>query len=199
MKRFLLGGLLFLLVLLAGCDTSSTTTPTGYNLALTGGQRPSLSAGHIDRILAGSPAAGTGGTIYQLGVSYKIDPVFFLGFFWEESRFATDPNGLVAKLDLNPGSIECTGPSSPDRKPRYTCPTKFRKYATWADGEQDWFELIAYGYVYGDHGQFVSPQCPCTDVQSVVNVYAPSTENNVKAYVSTVEAKVDAWRSEGYN
>jgi hypothetical protein len=51
--------------------------------------KPTITATLINRMLAAyhSPAAGYGQALYYLGVTYGIDPVYALAFFWHESRF----------------------------------------------------------------------------------------------------------------
>ena len=50
---------------------------------------PSIAVDLIDRVLSayGSPAAGTGQSLYDLGVESGIDPVWALAFFLHEDSF----------------------------------------------------------------------------------------------------------------
>jgi hypothetical protein len=50
---------------------------------------PSIPADLIDRVLSayGSPAVGTGQSLYDGGVQYGIDPVWALAFFMHEDSF----------------------------------------------------------------------------------------------------------------
>src|SRR5215471_14233367 len=101
---------------------------------------PTVSAAFIDRVLAayGSPAAGTGQALYDLGVEYGIDPVYALAFFLHEDSFGETGIG-AANHSL--GNIRCSA--------GYPCQYGFRYYATWQDGYQDWYSLILNGYVKG--------------------------------------------------
>src|SRR5260370_14577698 len=58
---------------------------------------PTVTASFIDQVLAhaGSPAAGTGQTLYSLGVQDGIDPVYALAFFHHESSFGTTGEATV--------------------------------------------------------------------------------------------------------
>src|SRR5260370_12622813 len=53
--------------------------------------KPTITANFINQVLAsyGSPAAGMGQQLYDLGVKYCIDPVYALAFFIHESLFGT--------------------------------------------------------------------------------------------------------------
>ena len=89
---------------------------------------PSISADFIDRVLAayGSPAAGTGQALYDLGVEYGIDPVYALAFFLHEDSFGETGIG-AANHSL--GNIRCSE--------SYVCQYGFRYYSMWQDGYQD--------------------------------------------------------------
>ncbi len=147
---------------------------------------PSISADFIDRVLAayGSPAAGTGQALYDLGVEFGIDPVYALAFFLHEDSFGETGIG-AANHSL--GNIRCsTG---------YSCQYGFRYYATWADGYQDWYSLILDGYVKGQITDAIVGH-PCVTVEEIVPVYAPSSDHNdVAAYIAAIEHAVQRWRS----
>ncbi|MGQ9549023.1 MAG: glucosaminidase domain-containing protein [Roseiflexus sp.] len=145
---------------------------------------PSISAQQIDRILAEwqSPAAGTGSTWIELGVRYGIDPAYALAFFIHESGAGTAPGWAGRKPDgrttHNIGNIICAGYK--------TCYGRFRDYANWKEGIEDWYRLIAVEYVEwrGVH-----------TVEEIIPIYAPAIENNVPTYIDTVNRLVAEWRT----
>ena len=60
-------------------------------------------------------------------------------------------------------------------------------YKTWEEGFADWYLLISDQYVR---------KWNLTTVDQIVPVYAPSSDNNdVQAYIASVERAVDTWRS----
>jgi len=147
---------------------------------------PSLSADFIDRVLTayGSPAAGTGQALYDLGVEYDIDPVYALAFFLHEDSFGETGIG-AANHSL--GNIRCSE--------GYACQYGFRYYATWQDGYQDWYSLILNGYVKGQITDTIVGH-QCVTVEEIVPVYAPSSDHNdVAAYIAAIEHAVQRWRS----
>ena len=146
---------------------------------------PTITAEFIDRVLTayGSPAAGTGQALYDLGVQDGIDPVYALAFFLHEDSFGETGIG-AANHSL--GNIRCSA--------GYACQDGFRYYATWAEGYQDWYNLILYGYV---QGQVTIPIAGhvCSTVDEIVPVYAPSSDqNDVAAYIAAMKHAVDVWR-----
>ncbi|MGB9751322.1 hypothetical protein [Roseiflexus castenholzii] len=157
------------------------TSPAGQHSVL---GPPSISAQQIDRILAewNSPAVGTGATWVELGIRYGIDPAYALAFFIHESGAGTAPGWAGRKPDgsttHNVGNIICAG--------YHTCYGRFRDYASWKEGIEDWYRLIAVEYVQwrGAH-----------TVEEIVPIYAPAVENNVPVYVGTVNRLVAEWRS----
>lgn len=144
---------------------------------------PSISAAQIDSILAsyGSPATGQGQAFYNLGVRYGIDPAYALAFFAVESSMGTDSRWDGIKPDgsttHNIGNISCAGYP--------TCYGRWRDYANWSAGIEDWYALLTNEYF---------PR-GLTTVEAIVPVYAPSSDNNnVGVYVSAVEGMVEGWR-----
>ncbi len=139
--------------------------------------RPSLSAHFIDAVLVAyhSPAVGLGQAMVADSLRFGIDDVYALAFFWHESQFGRFG---VATVTRSLGNIVCTSgyPS---------CYGRFRSYALWQAGCLDWFRLLAVEYV--PHG--------LTTVKRIVSVYAPSSENDVSAYVAAVMSAVSVWRA----
>lgn len=161
----------------------AVTRPVGdYNLQ----GPPSLTPDQIERVLKayGSPAVGTGHDWYNLGLKYGIDPAFALAFFIHESGAGTNPNWAGLKPDgqttHNVGNIICAGYPS--------CYGRFRDYATWAEGIEDWYRLIDVEYIQGRGTKTVA---------EIVPIYAPSFENDVAGYINVVQRLVDEWRTRG--
>jgi len=147
---------------------------------------PTISADFIDRVLLayGSPAARSGQALYDLGVQYGIDPVFALAFFMHEDSFGETGIG-AANHSL--GNIRCSA--------GYSCQYGFRFYANWQDAYQDWYSLILNGYVKGQITDSIVGH-PCTTVDEIVPVYAPSSDHNdVAGYIAAIKHAVDTWRN----
>jgi hypothetical protein len=163
----------------------AASRPAG-DYALQGG--PSLTAQQIDTILAayGSPAAGTGAAWYNLGLKYGIDPAYAVAFFIHESSAGTNAGWAGIKPDggttHNVGNIICAGFAS--------CYGRFRDYPTWDDGIEDWYRLIDVEYIQGRGTK---------TVQDIIPIYAPSFENDVQSYITSVTSLIDGWRTHGVN
>ena len=145
---------------------------------------PSVSPALIDAVLAeyNSPAAGKGNVIHNLGVQYGIDPAFLLAFFIHESSAGTHPRWAGHKADgtttHNIGNIVCTT--------GWRCYGRFRDYATWDEGIEDWYKLIHDLYV-GEWNR--------TTLEEIIPKYAPASDNNNEArYIAQVRTLVEGWR-----
>src|SRR5258708_14094448 len=144
-----------------------------------------IAAAFMNRVLAayGSAAAGTGQQLYDLGVASGIDPVYALAFFLHEDSFGKMGIG-AANHSL--GNIRCSA--------GYSCQDGFRSYATWEASYQDWYALILNGYVKGS----VSSACPCTTIEQIIPVYAPSSDgNDVQGYIAALVQAAHTWRAGG--
>lgn len=138
---------------------------------------PSLSASFIDRVLTAyqSPALGLGRALAADSQQFHIDDAYALAFFLHESSFGTTG---VARYTRSLGNLICSGSA--------TCFEGFRSYATWEAGAWDWFRLIKYEYL---------PR-GLTTVQTIVPVYAPSSDGNTPdAYIAAVLHAVATWRA----
>jgi len=135
---------------------------------------PTITVSKIDSILcnAGSPACGTGKSLYDLGVQYTINPVYALAWFRQESTYGT---AGVARSTHALGNIQCSH--------GYACYQGFRSYSGWVVGYEDWYKLIA-GPVYVGSG--------LTTVNAIAQKYAPSGSNNTIQYVRSIESFVDS-------
>ena len=148
---------------------------------------PTITADQINTILANahSPAAGTGQSMYDLGVQSGIDPVFALAFFQHESSFGTTGE---ARFTKSLGNERCIPdrPCIDEAKPGDPS-TGFAQMNDWKDGYQHWYDLIA-GPVYKGAG--------LTTVDQIIPKYAPSSDgNNEAAYIQAIDQAVDQWRS----
>ena len=197
-KLMLTACLVILVVVVLGFGLASLSAPkatpqlppdTSYSVI--GG--PSVSADFINQVLDhyGSPAAGQGQALYDLGVSYGIDPVFALAFFMHESSFgkagmATITEGLGNERCLS--DRPCINTEGGQCQAGQSC---YAQFSSWADGFEHWYILIKDGYVGGQ----VSSRCPCTTIPQIIPVYAPSADNNNEAgYIASVEKAVATWR-----
>lgn len=132
--------------------------------------------------------------IYNKGVSYGIDPAIAAAFFAHESNFAKDANG-VTRRTKNLGNIRPPSSCSFD-KPSCTingrCPVTgcscdfidcnsntgcFCGLNSWEQGIDMWYKLIE-GQSYIGAG--------LDTVETVIPKYAPSSENNVDAYIDYI-------------
>jgi hypothetical protein len=145
---------------------------------------PTITAEVVDGVLAkyGSPAQGTGRIWVELGQRYGIDPAYALAFFIHESSAGTNPGWAGLKpgggSTHNVGNIICAGYA--------TCFGRFRDYASWEDGIEDWYKLISNEYINGRGAN---------TVEQIIPVYAPASDNNnVPNYVQAVVDLVKSWR-----
>jgi hypothetical protein len=139
---------------------------------------PTVTVSEIERVLerVNSPILPYAGDVYVSGVQYGIDPVFALAFWMKESREASD--GSVAASDHNPGYTE--GLSGDPRCGRWAC------WPTWPEGIAGWFHYMRVFFV--DRG--------IVTVESILPIYAPSSENNTSGYIAFVLYWAGIWRAE---
>lgn len=138
---------------------------------------PSTSVAQIERVLEqyGSPAAGLGQKLYDLGVQYGIDPAYALAFFVHESGCGTQG---VARFTKSLGNIRVTE--------GWEGYSGYRKYSSWEQGFEDWYKLITDLYIGG---------WGLKTVDAIVPVYAPAGDgNNPAGYIASVKSMVDDWR-----
>ncbi len=152
---------------------AASTTTGSFDVRHT----PSVDVATIRKVLQSynSPATGAAEAMYKLGIEYGIDPAFCLAFFIHESTAGTKG---VARMTKSVGNIRVT--------PGYQDYQGFRKYDTWEQGIEDWYQLIRDLYI-GEWGLVTLDQ--------IIPVYAPSSDgNNVEGYISTVKQLVSSWR-----
>ncbi|HEV7236492.1 MAG TPA: hypothetical protein VGN15_09940, partial [Ktedonobacteraceae bacterium] len=129
--------------------------------------KPTITADFINRVLAsyGSPAAGLGQQMYNLGVQYGIDPVYALAFFMHESLFGTTGE---ARVTMSLGNLRCipTRPCIDQNRGGYA------QMKNWTDGFEQWFKLIRNLYV---------AQWGRITVDQIIPKYAPNSDGNNEA------------------
>lgn len=157
-----------------GFSAVATPVTPVFGMSVVGG--PSLSPGVMNAVLArvSSPAEGTGQALYDLSVQYGIDDAFALAVFQHESTYGLYGAGSV---NHSLGNIICAGYA--------TCDGRFRFYATWEEGYVDFYRLITREYL---------PRGLST-VQTIMPVYAPSSENDVGLYIRSVVSSMQAYRA----
>lgn len=144
--------------------------------------KPTITADFINRVLAsyGSPAAGLGQQMYDLGVKYGIDPVYALAFFMHESSFGTTGE---ARVTFSLGNLRCitTRPCIDQNRGGYA------QMLNWTDGFEQWYKLIRNLYV---------AQWGRVTVDQIIPKYAPNSDGNNEAeYIAALKHTVDAWRA----
>jgi Mannosyl-glycoprotein endo-beta-N-acetylglucosaminidase len=146
---------------------------TGTTLA--GG--PTISPAQINAVLAryGSPMAGDGQALYDMGVKYGIDPAYCLAFFVHESGAGTQGEAV---LTHNLGNIRAIA--------GYPSMGGYRYFDTWLEGADAWYQLIGGLYI---------KQWKLATVDTIIPVYAPSADSNdPTAYIDDVNQMVAGWR-----
>ncbi len=144
--------------------------------------KPTITANFINQVLAsyGSPAAGLGQQMYDLGVRYGIDPVYALAFFMHESLFGTTGEARVTK---SLGNLRCipTRPCIDQNRGGYA------QMYSWVDGFEQWYKLIRNLYV---------AQWGRVTVDQIIPKYAPNSDGNNEAeYIATLKREVDVWHA----
>jgi hypothetical protein len=132
-----------------------------------------------------SPAAPVGGELYDIIVSYGIDPAVALAFFARESQFCT--TGMCIGDDMKTwGHLRNAYNPARSAGYEYNNTGQFVKYASWQDSVRDWCELMLNGYVARG----------LLTVDAAVPVYAPlgDGDNNPPQYIDSIYAMVRAWQ-----
>jgi hypothetical protein len=134
-----------------------------------------------------SPAAPEAEKLYDIIVSYELDPAVALAFFAQESQFCT--TGICASHDMHSwgGQRAAFRPERSAGIVQSSLYGPFVSYANWEDGVHDWCELILYGYV----GRGLDT------VAAAIPVYAPEFDNNdPDVYINNVRRRVAVWRGQ---
>jgi hypothetical protein len=158
-----------------GAHPAGNLLPPATGTTLAGG--PTISPAQINAVLAryGSPMAGQGQAIYDLGVKYGIDPAYCLAFFVHESGAGTQGEAV---LTHNLGNIRAIA--------GYPSLGGYRYFDTWLEGAEAWYKLISDLYI---------KQWKLATVDTIIPVYAPSADSNdPTAYIDDVNQMVASWR-----
>lgn len=131
-----------------------------------------------------SPAAPYADELYEIIVSYELDPAVALAFFAQESQFCT--TGICRSHDMKSwgGQRAAFDPqrSAGIVRGRYG---NFVSFRTWQDSVRDWCELILSRYI----GRGLDT------VEKAIPVYAPAWDNNVPSiYINNVRLRVAVWQ-----
>jgi hypothetical protein len=140
---------------------------------------PTISADFINQVLTkyGSPAAGTGQDLYDLGQQYNIDPAFALAVFWNESNFGRNGEAAVTRSLGNLRPV----PGEAFERDGYAV------FYTWQDGYKAFYKLVSGPLYVG---------CGLTTPSAIMPRYAPSGDNNDPShYTSVVESAMSIWKA----
>jgi hypothetical protein len=153
-----------------------------------------LSPAQIDRLLVlnHSPAQGDGQVIYDLGVKYGIDDIYFPAWFLKETSMGKsgvasvfNPTGMECS-DLAPA---CSGADSNGRN--------WAVFFNWPQGFEAWFKEISQRYVTGliDNGYRLTTVELIACGPDGTGMYdgGPGCHD----YAAWIEHTVDQWRSNG--
>lgn len=177
----------FFFVLCVGYIYSQGGSPfalAGYSATLQGGNGsvvgpPTITAQKIDQVLcsAGSPACGTGQQMYDLGVQYRIDPIWCLAFFQHESSLGLKGEATITR---NMGNLRSSSLEAFERD-------GYAVFYSWPEGYKAWYALIS-GPLYVGAG--------LTTPEQILQRYAPAGDNNdPDQYARAVEQDVQNWRA----
>jgi hypothetical protein len=172
--------------------TPTSSAPVASTSAFSVIGKPTITADFINQVLTAyhSPAASKGQALYDLGVQYGIDPAFALAFFMHESSFGTSGEAIKT---LSLGNLRCI--------PNVACVDQDRggyaAFSSWEAGFQAWYTLMKVGYIQGGINTTIGKDaCPCTSVQQIIPVYAPTSDNNdEQAYINALLHAITVWHS----
>jgi len=153
-----------------------------------------LSPARIDQLLAqnNSPAQGNGQVIYDLGVKYGLNDIYFPAWFQVETSMG---KGGVASV-FNPTGMECSdlcpSCSGADANGRNWC-----VFYSWPQGFEAWFQEISQRYVTGliDNGYRLTTVELIACGPNGTGMYDGGT--GCHSYAATIERIVDQWRASG--
>lgn len=185
--------LLFVCFIIAACssldDTFAQTDPTLPQQTTVNGEHsitgaPSISVAFINQVLcrSGSPVCGEGQTLYNIGVSYHIDPVWPLAIFQHESDFGTTGEARGSK---SIGNLRCLDRAHYGDLGTW-CQDGYAWFPSWQAGIEACYRLLA-GPLYVRGG--------LTTIERIIPRWAPSSDgNDPAAYVASVLQSVTRWR-----
>jgi hypothetical protein len=191
LEHLRIGTLLGLGALIFGAVALIRPTPTASQSALTFVAAPRISKATFTAVLrrgtggGPSPAAPAASSLYDIFVSYGIDPGVALAFFAHESQLCTV--GVCADYNTNNWGAQRRA-VKPSRVvgvvPGRT--GTFVRFGSWEDGARDWSELIL--------GRYVNRSLDTVD--KAVPVYAPSGDggNVPVSYIRAIYRYVGSWQ-----
>ncbi|MDP9314142.1 MAG: hypothetical protein M3R24_25225, partial [Chloroflexota bacterium] len=143
---------------------------------------PSIAYETVLRVLAQRPASPLlplAPEIWTLGEQASVDVAFALAIWLKESEFGTTGVSVTTR---NPGNLTC---AAADPTFRSGCAGRWATYARWSDAVADWFAYVERRYVAQG----------LTTVESILPVYAPSSENDTAGYLAQVTTWLRDWGS----
>lgn len=136
-----------------------------------------------------SPAAAEAADGWEIVKAQRVDPLFALAVFQEESHFATDPNTVTVQFATHsPGNTRTSrlGLGETVETPH----GPFVRYASWRDGWHDMaFRLVDPSFVYVQEGR--------RNVRQIIERFAPPEENPTERYINRVVEFMNAHATEG--
>ena len=138
---------------------------------------PCISSSKIENELCNnnSPACGKASFIYNKGIEYGIKPAIALAFYKKESGFGTASKAVVTKSF---GNLRYHSGCEAEHD-------GFCSYSTYEAGIEDWYDLIKNSNYYFKAGKYTA--------ETIIPVYAPSSENNTQGYIRDVRNMVSNW------
>ena len=126
----------------------------------------------------GSPAATEAGAGWDIVKQDRVDPLFALAIFHQESQFATDPSSVTVQFNTrNPGNARSSRIG--DRPIVNTPFGPFVKHPSWPDGWRNLsFRLVDPTFVYHLEGR--------RTIRTIIERFAPPPENNTENYIARV-------------
>lgn len=150
--------------------------------------------------------SGKGAFFVEMGQKYKINPAYALAFAIKETSLGTTGfhvyNALEGKWGYNLYGITGGGWLADKCIAGYN--GRFCGYRNWEDSIEEYFALLAEGYVGGQlsvakqdgtgKGQLA---CPCTTIDRILPWYAPYFENDTDLYIQQIKNWIDEWGAAG--
>jgi len=138
--------------------------------------KPTLTSPFIDQVLTAyrSPAAGQGQVLYDIGVKYQIDPAVALAFFLQDSGLGTAGEARITHSLGNTGCVKV-----------FPCLAGHPHYPSWAEGFEQWYQLI--------HNLYVA-QMQRRTLETIIPKYSPLLDHKDEiAYINALKLSLDNW------
>jgi N-acetylmuramoyl-L-alanine amidase len=133
-----------------------------------------------------SPAFSDAFDMFNAIVAEGVCPAFLLAVFKKESRYATDPNGIVVRYQtFNMGNCRSSRIGVTET---ITDPVRgtFVKYKDWATGARDAaHRLVDKNFNYARAG--------ATTIEQIISIWAPPAENDTEKYIADVILTMNSW------